>query len=176
MRKMKDNDRLCPIAGWILLLMYTAPYPSRYQGFRSVVVITLASHARGPGFDPQRNHIYSFTPINKRDIEFASYDMIKNSLLSVNISRYWWQEEVSLGRFVYAHTFFGLLISSIGFVFEHDVYADPSLRSSSDVKIPYLVDFFPYANIISLIGVLKLNLSFAKCRYWREGKENKTRK
>ncbi len=25
--------------------------------FRSVEVITLASHARGPGFDPQRNHI-----------------------------------------------------------------------------------------------------------------------
>ena len=29
--------------------------------FRSVVVITLASHARGPGFEPQRNHfIFSY--------------------------------------------------------------------------------------------------------------------
>ena len=27
------------------------------EGFRSVVVITLASHARGPGFEPQRNQI-----------------------------------------------------------------------------------------------------------------------
>ena len=28
--------------------------------FRSVVAITLASHARGPGFEPQRNHIIFF--------------------------------------------------------------------------------------------------------------------
>ena len=29
--------------------------------FRSIAVITLSSHARGPGFDPQRNHLhYSF--------------------------------------------------------------------------------------------------------------------
>ena len=28
--------------------------------FRSVVVITLASHARGPGFDPQRNQLVCF--------------------------------------------------------------------------------------------------------------------
>ena len=28
--------------------------------FRSVVVITLASHARGPGFDPQRNQLRCF--------------------------------------------------------------------------------------------------------------------
>ena len=29
----------------------------RVEGFRSVVVITLASHARGPGFEPQRNQL-----------------------------------------------------------------------------------------------------------------------
>ena len=44
------------------------------NGFNSVVVITLASHARGPGFDPQRNHIYAFTPINKRDMVEQRYD------------------------------------------------------------------------------------------------------
>ena len=31
-----------------------------YGGFRSVVVITLASHARGRGFDPRRNLGFSY--------------------------------------------------------------------------------------------------------------------
>ena len=32
--------------------------------FRSVVVITLASHARGPGFETQRKHVFQAYPLN----------------------------------------------------------------------------------------------------------------
>ena len=35
----------------------TSPQVDQATCFRSVVVITLASHARGPGFEPQRKHV-----------------------------------------------------------------------------------------------------------------------
>ena len=35
----------------------TGPHGIKITCFRSVVVITLASHARGPGFEPQRKHV-----------------------------------------------------------------------------------------------------------------------
>ena len=37
--------------------------------FRSVVVITLASHARGPGFEPRRNLYFNQKKINKKIFE-----------------------------------------------------------------------------------------------------------
>ena len=39
--------------------LYVVSISHMYERFRSVVVITLASHARGPGFDPQRNQNFS---------------------------------------------------------------------------------------------------------------------
>ena len=56
--------------------------------FRSVVVITLASHARGPGFEPQRNHFsfdYDATFRFKYDVDFYTF------LCLIKICIYtWW--------------------------------------------------------------------------------------
>ena len=39
----------------------------KFERFRSVVVITSASHAEGPGFEPQRNHrVFVFTHWNNK--------------------------------------------------------------------------------------------------------------
>ena len=37
----------------------------RHGRFRSVVAITFASHAKGPGFEPQRNHNFCFFSSHK---------------------------------------------------------------------------------------------------------------
>ena len=54
--------------------------------FRSVVVITLASHARGPGFEPQRNLVYFIKVIEhtfKHEIKYPSPIQSCRSLLSI---------------------------------------------------------------------------------------------
>ena len=51
-------DKAFWIRAWVNKIV--ADPVDMFIGFRSVVVITLALHARGPGFEPQRNQLLQF--------------------------------------------------------------------------------------------------------------------
>lgn len=49
----KNCSKIC-----LLFVVVSSHSKHQQNGFRSVVVITLASHARGPEFEPQRKHFF----------------------------------------------------------------------------------------------------------------------
>ena len=52
---------LFSIFSCIVLSCIISWHPTHSRGFRSVVVITCASHAQGPRFDPGRKHVVFFS-------------------------------------------------------------------------------------------------------------------
>ena len=68
------NNHLCHwwMSSSQIILRQNSPWiDSCRVSFRSVVVITLASHARGPGFETQRKHSFDHLTQRKRSIWIA---------------------------------------------------------------------------------------------------------